>query len=91
MGSLKAFNSKYPRIFRARDAEDAEDVKETSDLFRKVGYVVMLDAATDNDYSKWPQFEKYNIVEFLNLITYILVKKEEQDLKDEMRRAMNKG
>ena len=91
MQSLHGINKRYPEIFGS-DIGDSEEVGRTTDkLFRKFGWVTVLDRMAEGDPMKYSYYEGLNVLSFLNLLRFKIVQAAEVERQRVVRESLAKG
>lgn len=72
MQSLQRLDEPYNGLYRAKDLEEEiEEYKSIgSDFNEQWGWYVVLDMLSNNNPTKWNEISEWNVLEFLNIISY---------------------
>jgi len=88
--SLRNLNSRYPYVFNKPDEDSDTESTGGNRLFERIGWLSTLDQMAEGDKTKYPYFQKLSVTYALNLLTFMIIKKEEQDRIDEIQKALKK-
>lgn len=90
MQSLGILIGRYSKIFNPTDTGSTEENTGGVGLFRKFGYLVVLDQLADGDATRYPYFEEMNTIKLLNLLLFRIEKAEEEKRQIELARLRAK-